>query len=136
MFTFTGSPAPAAAAMPSSTRSTGKSTSFTAPNTASSSESRLTVTRRRPASARARALRGRSEPLVVIAMSSIPSIAASIATSRSMSRRRSGSPPVRRSLCTPSPAPIRATPRDLLERQELERRRNSKSRPKTSFGMQ
>ena len=44
-FTFTGSPAAAAASMPSSTRPAGKSTSFSAWNVASSSESRLTVIR-------------------------------------------------------------------------------------------
>ena len=44
--------------MPSSTRATGKSTSFIARKTSSSSESRLTVTRVRPASASACALRG------------------------------------------------------------------------------
>ena len=49
---FSGaSPARCAAAIPASTRSTGKSRPFMRRNTASSSESRLTVTRRRPASA-------------------------------------------------------------------------------------
>ena len=52
MFTLTGaSPASAAAAIPSRTLATGKSIPFIAPKTASSSESRLTVTRRSPASA-------------------------------------------------------------------------------------
>ncbi len=52
MLTLTGArPASIAAAIPSSTRSTGKSIPFIAPKTASSSESRLTVTRRSPASA-------------------------------------------------------------------------------------
>ena len=52
MLTLTGaSPASSAASMPSSTLATGKSTPFIAPKTASSSESRLTVTRRSPASA-------------------------------------------------------------------------------------
>jgi hypothetical protein len=46
-------PALAAASMPSSTRATGKSTSFIARNVASSSESRLTVTRFRPGVAQA-----------------------------------------------------------------------------------
>src|SRR5207244_659987 len=46
MFTFTGArPAAAAASIPSSTRATGKSTSFMARKTSSSSESRLTLTR-------------------------------------------------------------------------------------------
>ena len=47
-FTFTGSPAAAAASIPSSTRCTGKSTSFIARKASSSSESRLTVTRSQP----------------------------------------------------------------------------------------
>ena len=51
MLTFTGSrPASWAAAIPSRTLATGKSTPFIAAKTASSSESRLTVTRRSPAS--------------------------------------------------------------------------------------
>ena len=44
-FTLTGSPAAAAASIPASTRATGKSTSFIARKTSSSSESRLTVIR-------------------------------------------------------------------------------------------
>ena len=49
MLTLTGaSPASIAAAIPSSTLATGKSIPFIAPKTASSSESRLTVTRCRP----------------------------------------------------------------------------------------
>ena len=48
--TFTGRPASAAASIPASTRATGKSTSFIARNTSSSSESRLTVMRVSPAS--------------------------------------------------------------------------------------
>ena len=52
-FTFTGSPAAAAASIPSSTRWTGKSPSLSAAKTASSSESRLTVMRLRPAAASA-----------------------------------------------------------------------------------
>ena len=49
------SPAAAAASMPSSTFATGKSTSFIARNVASSSESRLTVTRVEAGVAQARA---------------------------------------------------------------------------------
>ena len=56
--TFTGSPAAAAASIPSSTCWTGKSTSFMARNASSSSESRLTVTRLRPAAASASAFCG------------------------------------------------------------------------------
>src|SRR6267154_2187089 len=47
------SPAAAAASMPLSTSETGKSASFILRNTASSSESRLTVTRVRPAAGQA-----------------------------------------------------------------------------------
>src|SRR6185437_12550953 len=64
MFTLTGaSPAASAASMPSRTRATGKSTSFIARKVSSSSESRLTVTRLRPASLSAWALRGSGEQL-------------------------------------------------------------------------
>ena len=56
--------------MPASTSATGKSTSFMRRKIASSSASRLTVTRCRPASFSARALRASSEPLVVSVRSS------------------------------------------------------------------
>src|SRR6476646_1563991 len=52
VFTLTGRPASTAASMPSSTRSTGKSTSLSARNVGSSSASRLTVTRHSPADER------------------------------------------------------------------------------------
>ena len=56
MLILTGaSPAAAAASMPSSTFATGKSTSFICRNVASSSESRLTVMRFRPAALQRRA---------------------------------------------------------------------------------
>ena len=116
-FTFTGSPAAAAASIPSSTRCTGKSTSFIARNVSSSSESRLTVTRSRPAAASAAAFGARSDAFVV-SVSSAPS-GASRAISRSTSFRTSGSPPVSRSLLTPRPTKTRATARDLLEREQL-----------------
>src|SRR3990172_3987484 len=100
MLTLTGErPASCAAAIPSSTRSTGKSTSFIDLNTSLSSESRLTVMRLSPAALRARALRLRSEPLVVTVRSSSPSIAASMAMSCSTSLRTSGSPPEMRRSC-------------------------------------
>ena len=103
-------PAAAAASIPASTRSTGKPTSLIAANTSLSRPSRLTVIRRSPASLSARALRASAEPLVVMARSPSPGIRASIATSRSSSRRTSGSPPVRRILLTPwSPTKIRAS---------------------------
>ena len=89
--------------MASSTRATGNPASLSAMNTASSRESRLTVTRRSPAAASAGALPASSAPLVVRAMSRMPPILASSATSFSRSRRSSGSPPVSRSL-RPRPA--------------------------------
>ena len=65
MLTLSGvRPASSAASIPSSTRATGKSIPFIAPKTASSSESRLTVTRSEAGvgerSRRARAARRRS----------------------------------------------------------------------------
>src|SRR6266540_52875 len=65
--TLTGKPTCAAASIPSRTFRTGKSTSFIARKVMSSSASRLTVTRVRPASASACAFCGRSEPLDVAA---------------------------------------------------------------------
>ncbi len=134
MFTLTGaSPAAAAAAMAASTRATGNRASL---NMSSSSESRLTVTRRRPAAASAVALPASSAPLVVRAMSWTPSMAASIATSFSRSRRSSGSPPVSRSLRTPSPAKTRASRANSSKVSNCSRGKNTKSRPKISRGMQ
>ena len=106
MLTLTGDrPACCAASMPASTSATGKSTSFMRRNTASSRPSRLTVTRSSPASRSERALRASSEALVVSVMSSLSPAgvrsAASCPISVSMPLRSSGSPPVRRSLCTP-----------------------------------
>ncbi len=95
------SPASVAAPIPSSTFWTGNETSFIPMKTESSSESRLTVTRCRPAAARSVAIRPNKAPLVVGARSSISGIAASLATSSSMPWRNVGSPPVRRSLVTP-----------------------------------
>ena len=94
--------------MPSSTRLTGKPTSFMARNVSSSSESRLTVTRWRPAATSASAFWGSSAPFVVSATSRPPSAARrSISTSRS--RRRSGSPPVIRIFSTPCATNARAS---------------------------
>ena len=106
-FTFTGSPAAAAASIPSSTLDTEKSTSFIRRNVSSSSESRLTVTRCSPAAASACAFDASSDAFVV-SVSSAPS-GASIAISRSTSLRTSGSPPVSRSFSTPSATAARAT---------------------------
>ena len=64
-------PAAAAASMPSSTFATGKSASFIARKVASSSESRLTVTRFRPAFFNACACFASSEPLVVSVSSTL-----------------------------------------------------------------
>ncbi len=107
-FTFTRRPAAAAASIPSSTRCTGKSTSFSARNVASSIESRLTVTRSRPARASASAFCGSRAPFVVSASSS-PGISRSSSTRCSTFRRTSGSPPVIRTTRTPSPAKTPAT---------------------------
>jgi hypothetical protein len=66
MLTLTGpSPATAAAAIPSSTCATGQPASLSAMKIVSSTESRLTVTRRSPAAASVWALRASSAPLVV-----------------------------------------------------------------------
>ena len=124
MLTLTGaSPASMAASIPSSTRATGKSMPFIAPKTASSSESRLTVTRWRPASASGPASARRAEPLVVRVRSSAPPsgrrMAASIAMRLGRSRRTSGSPPVIRSFSTPSDDERPGDPLDLLEGQDL-----------------
>jgi hypothetical protein len=113
MFTLIGaSPASNAASMPSSTFATGNSIPFIAPKTASSSESRLTVTRRSPPSASGRASARRAEPLVVRVKSTSPPsgrrMAASIAIRSGRFRLTSGSPPVIRSLATPSETKIRA----------------------------
>ena len=78
MFTLIGArPASRAAAMPSRTRATGKSTPFMRRKTSSSSESRLTVIRRRPASASGPASLRSADPFVVRVRSRTPSIAAS-----------------------------------------------------------
>ena len=115
-------PARSAASMPRSTSATGKSASFMRRKIASSIASRLTVTRPSPAAFSAAALRARIEPLVVSVRSSgSPSAlrsSASIATSRSRSRRSSGSPPVRRIFRTPWATNRRGEANDLLEGQQ------------------
>ena len=117
------SPASSAASIPSSTRATGKSIPFIAPKTASSSESRLTVTRRRPASASGRASARRAAPFVVRVRSSRrPSVvrrAARRSMSTGRSRRTSGSPPVIRSFSTPERRERPGGALDLLEREDL-----------------
>ncbi len=66
--------------------------------------SRLTVTRWRPAARRLAACSPSSTPLVVTARSRRRGLSARSRTSWSRSRRRSGSPPVRRTLWTPRSA--------------------------------
>ena len=106
-------PTACAASMPFSTSDTGKSASFIWRNMRSSSPSRLTVTRCRPASRNAWALRASKAPLVVSVMSSgCPSRvrnAPSWAISNSRFLRSKGSPPVRRIFCTPKPTNSLAT---------------------------
>ena len=94
---------------PRAPRATGKSTSFIARNTASSSESRLTVTRCRPASRSARAFRASSEPFVVSVRSRPPRPARASRSGARGSRRSSGSPPVSRIFSTPCSLKIRAS---------------------------
>ena len=114
ILTFTGAkPAASAASMPASTSATGKSASFMRRKMVSSSASRLTVMRLRPASARDFAFFTRVEPFVVrVRSSGAPSgvrSAASWRISTSRCLRKVGSPPVRRSFFTPcaanTPAP-------------------------------
>ncbi len=107
MLILTGvKPASSAAPIPSSTLATGKSTPFIAPNVASSSESRLTVTRLRPASASGPESARSAAPFVVrVRSSSRPSgvrSSPSILISWGRPRRTRGSPPVIRSFSTPS----------------------------------
>src|SRR5690606_30271811 len=94
-------PAAVAASIPASTSASSPRPPDSARNSAGSSVSRLTVTRRSPASRSARACAASSEPLVVRARSSMPSMRASRATSSGSRLRSSGSPPVSRSLRTP-----------------------------------
>ena len=103
------SPAFSAASMPSSTRATSPRSPLMREKTASSRLSRLTVIRRRPASASACARCASSMPFVVSAMSRMPSIFASESTSAGRSVRSSGSPPVMRSFSTPSRTKMRAS---------------------------
>ena len=76
---------------------------------AGSSESRLKLTRCRPAWRKARPFCGNRKPLVVMARSVTPRISASLATSVSMPCRTSGSPPVRRTFWIPNSTAIRTT---------------------------
>jgi hypothetical protein len=110
MLIFTGpNPASTAASIPSSTRPTGKSTSFIARKIPSSSASKLTVTRCNPASLNGLANTANPDPFVVSVISFNRSISASIATNFVKSRRNNGSPPVSRTFSTPNPANNLAT---------------------------
>ena len=133
-------PTRCAASMPASTSATAKSTSFMRRNTASSMASRLTVTRCRPASFKAWALRASSEALVVSVMSigspSAVRSSASMATRRSTCLRSSGSPPVSRSLRTPWAAKRRASRVVSSKLSSASCGRKRWSRPNTSLGMQ
>src|SRR4051794_11993711 len=133
-------PASRAAAIPSSTFATGKSTPFIRPKTSSSSESRLTVTRASPASRSGCASERSAEPFVVSVTSTcVPSdvrSGASNAIRCGRSRRTRGSPPVMRSLWTPRPTNTRATRSSSSNESTSLRGRNAKSRPNTSAGMQ
>ena len=115
-------PADCAAAIPSSTLDTGKSTPFIVPKTSSSSESSETVIRCSPASASGTASARSADPFVVSVRSTAsPEGARSAASSEirtGRSRRTRGSPPVIRSLPTPSPTKIAREPADLLERED------------------
>ena len=103
-------PASPASSMARSTGSTGNPMSFIEENTASSTASRLTVSRPSPAARKERArCPVRSEPLVVRVRSSSPGTADSIRTRSSSPWRRSGSPPVSRIFRTPCPTKIDAS---------------------------
>ena len=94
-------PARASDAMPSSTRACVVRR-VSATKRAGSSVSRLTVTRCRPAAFNDAACSASRTPLVVIARSRRPGLAASGWISAGRSRRSNGSPPVSRTLSTPS----------------------------------
>ena len=130
------SPASYAAAMPERTRCSGTLVSPSSAKTAGSSESSDTVTRLSPASARPAARSVSSEPLVVSAMSSMPGVWATWRTSTSRSRRSSGSPPVRRTLVTPSSAKTRISRPSSSKLSSSERGRKAWSGPNSSRGMQ
>ena len=101
-------PTALAAASPASTRSSPGRRAIRA-KTSGLRASRLTFSRSSPARRSDAACSSSSRPLVVIATSSMPGTRTSIATSRSTSRRSSGSPPVMRRVEIPSSAAIRAT---------------------------
>ena len=127
-----------AASIPSSTRATGKSIPFIAPKTASSSESRLTVTRCRPAAASGPASARSAEPFVVRVRSISPPSGRRIAASIAM-RSRQVAPDER--LAAGDPQLLDAErherprrPLDLLEGQDLVARQERVVLPEDLLG--
>ncbi len=129
-------PARSAAAIAPSTVSISPRPPDIARNVAGTIESTLNVSRCRPASRSVCASGASRLPLVVNAMSSMPGTAASLRTSSGRSRRNKGSPPVRRSLRTPSPAKIEARRSISSKRRRSALLRNWWSRGYWSSGMQ
>ena len=139
MLTLTGaSPASIAASIPSRTFATGKSIPFIAPNTASSSESRLTVTRRSPAAASGPASARSADPLVVRVRSISPPSGRRIAASISI-RSRQVAPDERLAagdpqLLDPERDERAGRPLDLLEGQDLVARQERVVLPEDLLG--
>ena len=136
-------PAFVAAVIPSRTRSSGSALPDIRVNVSGVSESSETVTRFSPAARSGSASLASSEPFVVSARSSgsppstsLASSARKSATSRSRSRRTSGSPPVMRSVRAPSATSSRATRVSSSKVSSSARGRKAKSGPNTSAGMQ
>jgi hypothetical protein len=136
-------PASAAAATPSRTLSRGSALPDIRVNVSGVSESSETVIRFSPAARSGSASLASSEPFVVRAMSSgsppstsLASSARKSATSRSRSRRTSGSPPVMRSVRAPSATSSRATTAISSKVSNSARGRKAKFGPNTSAGMQ
>ena len=106
---FIGSrPTASARAIPASTRST-RPPRVMRPNFCGSSVSRLTFTRRSPARARSAARYSSRIPFVVMERSRIPGTAPIAPTRSTTAGRTVGSPPVRRTLFTPSSAAMRTS---------------------------
>ncbi len=135
-FTLTGSPKFFAAMIPETTRSTLAPVPFILAKIAESRASSETVTRFIPASASSSAWWARSTPLVVMARSFTPLIAAIIATRSASPRLSSGSPPVSLTFSTPrgTRMPTRRTISSKLSSSSFGK--NEYPGPKTSTGMQ
>ena len=127
-------PTDSAASIPAITEATVWPESVIAANVDSSTASRLTVTRSRPAADRAGAYLGRRTPFVVIAISTFLIESMEIRSGRFFRRR--GSPPVRRIFSTPRsmkiPANLSISSNDIIPPLS----KNGKSLPKTSLGIQ